>query len=273
MGVKIAMTDILPFFQKCAPQIEGAVKELEQKGVEIKVAFFVVQFLKDGKLLAACPLPVSSANLMKDKANHGVKTLVEKGLTSAVISVQNQLNPGQSEEVVKYEAKEFFNWQGKKYGPGQEVILPKGFDPSGLPVKLKQEAPEIEEAVGVILPQKKKKPLAGKVHLRDADALLQKVHGTDQSSTYYTVALSDRVNVAARIKKKTLSLRLEGKLSKEDEVRASTAGFQKASAGHMSMHVDCQQVPPVAVIGGMLFRLGVSFQQIVTNEAEIPVEN
>lgn len=273
MGVKIAMTDILPFFQTCAPQTVASVKELEQKGVEIKIAFFVVQFLKDGKMLAACPLPASSANLMKGKANHGVKTLVEKGLTSAVISVQNQLNPGQSAEVVKYEATEFFNWQGKKYGPGQEVLLPMGFDPSGLPVKPKGLEEEVETVSESQPVQKKKKPLAGKIHLKDADALLQKVHGTDQSSTYYAVALSDRVKVAARIKKKTLSLRIEGKLSKEDEVRASTAGFQKASAGHLSLHVDCQQVPPVAVIGGMLFRLGVSFQQIVTNEAEIPVEN
>ena len=234
MGVKIAMGSPVQFFEKIVPDMADQVKELEAAGVKITVGFFTVLFEFGGKQFP-CSLPVSTTNLMKGMATYSAKMMCVAGITQLVKDVYAAKFPGKVAESV-----------------------------IGM---------QLNEQIAPPAPKTIKKPMKDKVKLGQSEALLQKVFGTDANSTYYTVALAERVKVAARIRKKALSLRIEGPLTQLEKSRALQAGFQSSPQGHLSLHVDCCSVPPVAVIGGMLFRLGVSFREIVTNEQEIPVEN
>lgn len=227
--------DNTAFFEKVYPHLLPKVKKIQAAGGVVSLSFYKCAIQKDGKHLSGCTLPASVAVLMKNTAPTSAKAMAETGLQHCIDEAYQILVPEE---------------QTTKLGS----LLKDHLIPTP--------------------PATKKKVVmsGGKIALKDATELLQAVSGTDSSSTYYVVALSPRMKIAARIKKTALSLRIEGPFTKEDELKASLAGFTKSSS-HMSVHVDCQNIPPFAVLGGMLFRLGVSFDKVLSNPEEFKYES
>lgn len=276
------MTDPIEFFQKVLPTHVERVKKLIGAGVDVKLGFFSVAFLKDGKTLSNCSLPSATTTLINGTAPKASAMMVETGLIQTITEAYDAMFPGKmAGEGVDFVAIAHFEKDGIDYNPGEVVnLLPeeaakysgyvKSLEPA-VPSEPKPK-PKPKPAAPVATKPVGSKPTNKKVALSEAQALLQPVRGTDEDSTYYAVALSQSVKVGARVRKTALSIRIEGDLSKADEIRASSAGFTKSSSGHLSVHVDCKAVPPMAVLGGMLFRLGTTFDQVVTNEKELPHE-
>lgn len=290
MGIKIAMNDPIEFFQKLLPDHVDRVKKMIGAGVEVKLGFFSVQFTKGGKSLSNCSLPAATTTLLNGTAAKSASLMAVTGLTQTVIEAYEKVFPGKMEaEKDEYKVVGTLQYNGAVYESGEfiELLPEEAAKYAGVIVPVKQATVEQEQTLEApVKPKPAKKPAApvkqpavagskktnGKVPLVDAEALLQPVKGTDEASTYYAVALSQDMKVGARVRKTALSIRIEGNLSKADEIRASGAGFTKATEGHLSVHVDCKNVPPIAVLGGLLFRLGTTFDQVLTNEKEFPHE-
>ena len=280
MGVKLAMTDPIDFFQKVLPSHVERVKKLIGAGVDVKLGFFSVAFLKGGKTLSNCSLPSATTTLINGTAPKASAMMVETGLIQTITEAYDAVFPGKlSSEGKDFVVTSHLEKDGIDYAPGDVInLLPeelskldgyvKSLEPKAAEPEVQPKAPKKPVVKKAVVAQ----PSNKKVALYDAQALLQPVRGTDEDSTYYAVALSNTIKVGARVKKTALSIRIEGDMTKADEIRASSAGFTKSSSGHMSVHVDCKAVPPMAVLGGMLFRLGTSFDQVVTNEKEFPHE-
>lgn len=107
------------------------------------------------------------------------------------------------------------------------------------------------------------------VRLKDATKMYQKVMGTNAGSTYFVVAMNDRVKVAARIRGNDVSFRVEGDL-KQDVIEAFTKVGLSAKAGYMSGHMTCSpQAPANRVIGAVLLGSGLEFATPVPNCARV----
>ena len=126
-------------------------------------------------------------------------------------------------------------------------------------------------------------PVAAVIQLRDATALLQKVKGTSLDSVYHTIALNDRVKVAARItsvattSEKTVSFRIEmPNATKEEQLRVKQAliiGTGSSWKGNYgSLHITTGNLPLGRVVGAFLMGLGVQFSQQITWEGDLPVD-
>jgi hypothetical protein len=106
--------------------------------------------------------------------------------------------------------------------------------------------------------------------LKDATDLYQPVHGTDEGSTYYVIALNDTLKVAARIKNKNkVSLRVEGSGMKALKPKLKAAGLVD-SGTYCSVHLsaDTDDLARKS-IGAVLFGIGEPFQKVATNMALI----
>ena len=276
------MNDPIEFFQKLLPEHVDRVQKLIGAGVEVKLGFFSVQFNKSGKTLSNCSLPAATTTLLNGSAAKSASLMAVTGLTQTLIEAYEKVFPGKMEaEKETYVVTGTLQHENVVYNTGEVIdLLPEEVVKfAGVIAPLKPDSVEkVESAPAVTKPKPKPKAAVepkktnGKVPLSEAAALLQPVKGTDDASTYYAVALSQDMKVGARVRKTALSIRIEGNLTKADEIRAGTAGFTKSSEGHLSVHMDCKNVPPIAVLGGMLFRLGTTFDQVLTNEKEFPHE-
>jgi len=92
--------------------------------------------------------------------------------------------------------------------------------------------------------------------LGEATKLHQKVQGTNTGSRYVVIALSPDLNVAARYKGHSLSIRVEGDVKKHVD-RLKAAGFDGVkAANYASMHLQCDsdvmaRRAASSVLGGM----------------------
>ena len=102
--------------------------------------------------------------------------------------------------------------------------------------------------------------------LREATQLLQPVRGTDSSSTYFVVALSEAIKAAVRIKNNRVSFRIDGDFTQEIIDSMVVAGFTPSNKGHYSMHLDCVDAEMARkTVGSLLFSSGIPFDQATTN--------
>lgn len=117
------------------------------------------------------------------------------------------------------------------------------------------------------------KPVDAVIHLKDAKAIGQKVHGTSTGSVYYTIAVGEHVKIAARLSGGgSVSIRTEwqGNLPQAETKKLETAGvIMKGNYG--SVHFDAAGVPVAKIIGAFLMDTGLAWQQVVTNGGELVV--
>lgn len=98
----------------------------------------------------------------------------------------------------------------------------------------------------------------GVVPLHDATELYQQVHGTSSGSVYQVVILLDGAAVAARVKGKTLSLRVEGPKLTTYKDSLTDLGFSIKDANkYSSVHFDIGEIGlGLKTIGAVAGRLG-----------------
>lgn len=122
-----------------------------------------------------------------------------------------------------------------------------------------------------VTPAAKPVPTDAVVHLKNAKALGQKVHGTSTGSVYYTIALSEHVRVAARITGGSISIRAEWTDNPQAELEKLTDAGVQMKTGYGSIHFDAAGVPVQRVIGAFLLGTGIQWKQVITSGAELVV--
>jgi hypothetical protein len=75
------------------------------------------------------------------------------------------------------------------------------------------------------------------VKLRNATKMYQLVGGSEGSSRYVVVAMTDELKVAARHRNSMLSLRVEGPGIAKHKARLTQAGFSKFGTDYASVHL------------------------------------
>lgn len=118
----------------------------------------------------------------------------------------------------------------------------------------------------------KTKPVDKVIDLKDAAALGQKVHGTSTGSVYHTIALTDKVKVAARLYKSgSISIRAEWTDSPTEELKKLAEAGVQMKPTYGSIHFDAQDVPLQRVIGAFLVGTGIQWKAAVMNGAELVI--
>lgn len=119
-------------------------------------------------------------------------------------------------------------------------------------------------------------PVNAVVPLRDAKALYQRVVGTSPGSVYVVVAMSDTINVAAKMDgPMALSVRVEGK-GLDDAATVAKLQSQKLTLKiketfkYMSQHYPCNDdAPPQKVLGAILLGSGIEFNTPLPKVAKV----
>lgn len=103
---------------------------------------------------------------------------------------------------------------------------------------------------------------AAPVELRKATMMYQPVMGTSAGSRYFLVAANEDIRVAARIKKGTLSVRIEGPSWKKYVSNIQTCGFDNVKDDYASIHLAVGEDVVLAskTLGAILLGLGVLFE-------------
>lgn len=240
---------------QCAPilihdaQMNGLMAEYKETGVRIYVAPTakgVIEQLAPIKLgvlssIISGNLPSGGATF--SLARNGIEKAVKKVLSElAILSVYHEI--GEEPVYVPLSSAETAKILGasETTSPSLSAIFqppPKGKAPS---------------------------PSSALPALKDANGLLQPVKGTDEGSTYFVIALSDDVKVAARIKHKgSFSMRVEGPGVKAIKGILKQVGFTD-NGTYCSVHMAADSDLLVhKSIGAMLFGMGLKFDQSVTH--------
>lgn len=149
-----------------------------------------------------------------------------------------------------------------------EIYKNTGFDTVALPVQAaSQPKPAKNIPTGEVIP------------LRMAMAVGQKVKGTSPTSIYHTIAVNDRVKVAAKISKYgELAFRVECihptpmEMSKvKQAVDWKTA--VKSGGAYGSKHMSAGDIPIARVVGAFLLGFGVQFDDQITYEGQLVMDN
>lgn len=112
----------------------------------------------------------------------------------------------------------------------------------------------------------------GVVKLADAEALGQRVYGTNEGSIYRLIAANQRVKVAARVKGHQLSIRVEVKAALVPEIiNIKNSGVTWHEQGYGSLHLGCNGMPVSKVLGAYLYGLGIHFDRVLAPGEEVPV--
>jgi ribosomal protein L7/L12 len=120
--------------------------------------------------------------------------------------------------------------------------------------------------------QEPQKPTGGVIHLKNAAALGQQVHGTSSGSVYHCIAFSEHVKVAARIYKSgTISIRAEWTDNPTSELKKLEEAGVQLKGQYGSIHFDAGEVPSQRVIGAFLIGTGIAWKQMVTNGADLVI--
>jgi hypothetical protein len=109
------------------------------------------------------------------------------------------------------------------------------------------------------------------VKLSEATKLYQPVRGTDADSIYHAVAIGEKLNVAARIKKDhAVTIRVEGAALQDDSMvklkyNLVNAGLTSKDT-HCSIHLSTASDDLTRKsIGAMIFAIGYPFKEIATD--------
>jgi ribosomal protein L7/L12 len=116
------------------------------------------------------------------------------------------------------------------------------------------------------------KPVPQVVHLKEAKALGQKVHGTSTGSVYYCIAYTDHVKVAARIMKGgSISIRAEWTDSPTAELKKLEESGVSMKPNYASVHFGAEGVPLQRVIGAFLVGTGINWKAAVMNGSDLVI--
>lgn len=116
------------------------------------------------------------------------------------------------------------------------------------------------------------KPVPSVIHLKDAKALGQQVHGTSTGSVYYTIALSEHVKVAARLYKSgSISIRAEWTDTPTDELAKLSAAGVGMKGNYGSIHFDASGVPIERVVGAFLVGTGIKWKSVIMSGADLVI--
>lgn len=114
------------------------------------------------------------------------------------------------------------------------------------------------------------KPVDQVIHLKEAKALGQQVHGTSAGSVYHCIALSEHIKLAARIYKSgSISIRAEWTDNPKDELQKLQESGMGMKGAYGSIHFDAQEVPLQRVIGAFLVGTGIQWKAAVMNGADL----
>lgn len=212
---------------------EVLLLKLAGLGIKIALGEYSCSFLsKDNTELEVVTLPATSLMLSTPGgAAPDLKMQAKVSLEAAIIGIIKS-------PLVKEKPKE--------YGTPDPVTLVIDMGSGDAP---KFASKPVSEIPGVIL-------------LRDATELYQRVKGTSPGSVYVTVAVSDSIKVAAKVKGNKLSVRVESpQMFTAGTLKAFNAqGLSDTHDGkYMSGHYSCTNVTPDRVLGAVLVACGVKF--------------
>lgn len=265
------------------------VLPLMEHGVTISVQFTQILLSKDGQTKKV-DLPVNTTALMKASANPAAMLQAKSNVQKLFSEAKAEwLGQPLSIPTVKFDPNLLVpppileEYKDLKLNPDSVTILGVGGGGvgSGAGVKLPftvDDAPkDLSKTINDLKkPQKKpeKKPetptSTAVLKLKDAQHIGQKVKGTGSDSVYTVIAVNPRVKVAARIVNTSLSLRAEFvNAGIGERVALKSMGMKENSAGHYSMHMNCQDVPIARALGAFLFDVGIDFDERINSLKDI----
>jgi len=191
------------------------------------------------------------------------KAVLQKKVSDAVSQALNSAPPQGISDLGKASGLgDKLEAEGKAYGASSatQTAVNASMEVKGTQTgTMKGPAPTQQQSkpkwVGTDLAEGFKSP---KVRLRDATTMYQPVYGTDSSSTYYCIGLSENLCVGVRVKDNfRISFRVEGSIAKYQNELAG-AGLS-VNSEHASVHMDCgDMIMAQKAIGALLLSLGVN---------------
>lgn len=116
------------------------------------------------------------------------------------------------------------------------------------------------------------KPVPQVIHLKDALAIGQKVHGTSSGSVYHCIAVGEHIKVAARLYQGgSISIRAEWTDDPKSDIKKLEEAGMGLKGKYGSIHFDAQGVPLQRVIGAFLMGTGIVWKSVVTNGADLVI--
>ena len=194
-----------------------------------------VKVSKDGEVKATLPLKIS------DMVNPCTSIEEKKKKYNEVLEAIADYEAGLVCPVQKPE-----EWSPSKIYEASLPTIPEALSDEK---KSKKPLEAVEDVKGTV----EKMLQASKVPLKKADTLYQPVFGTDTSSCYFVVALSERMNVAARWIGKKLSVRVEGVLAESDKNTLIGLNMNMSGSSHASAHfTDISAIMVHKVVGSVI---------------------
>jgi ribosomal protein L7/L12 len=121
--------------------------------------------------------------------------------------------------------------------------------------------------------QDKEVPTKDVIPLRFAKAVGQPVKGTSAGSVYHTIAIGERVRVAARVfKNGSISIRVEWEtITNSEKAKLQANGFS-INNDYASIHLSAGEVPYSRIIGGFLLGMELPFKDQITDYKQIVLQ-
>ena len=240
-------------FLKLPPNGVSMYKAACAAGVEFTLAFYSVtaNMSKFGIPNKSVTLPASTTSLMKGTTD----PVTFEASAVQLIALLNEVTAVVSGGVAT---------------PAPVAPMPKAAVGNGAQTSYKVPEPKAAPSTPA---GEEPKPTSTPIRLREAEAIGQPVRGSSGGSIYYTVAISPRVKLAARvIGHGKVSIRAEGLPSDYEVQRLEACGMSKAGAEHWSIHFDQSNVPVSRILGAFVMGLEIDFQRQVTSANQIKVE-
>lgn len=271
MSVKINMKNQNPtaVFEKLCPPGEAETlsafkKAVNQGAIGVETGFWAItlEFPHTNAEKMGINLPVSVSQIMKGQADTAQVALASNAVAELMKAGLKAVGTVPVKPVEQFEAE----LSGSDAPVAPAVPKPKNMIGGSASAqakydKLKQQGQAKKFLEGLNLP----------VKLRDAKDLGQAVFGTSKGSVYWTIAVSERVKIAARVQGTSISIRAEGEPIGTEIAALKASGLTPASEGHYSMHLEAGQVPVARVLGAFLLGVGIPFDVQVTHAGQIKV--
>lgn len=284
MTVNLKMKNQTEIFEKLVgggsndSTLKSFKTHVENGNIKVEVGFWAItlDFPNHSQPKIGANLPVSVTQIMKGNADPATTAICANTAVELMKAGLKAVGAGaMAEFTAGAKASEFdAELTGKPDiapMPNPNVSVPKNVSKGASAVaKAKYDALKKNgEAV------KAAAALNDPIKLRDAVDLGQAVYGTSKGSIYWTIAVSERVKIAARIVPSgvnaTLSLRAEGLPNQQEQSLLLATGMSKSAEGHWSMHLECGSVPVARVVGAWLMGVGIDFDQQVTAANQLKV--
>ena len=274
MAVKMSMdtTEFMEaLFGADHPTIQQ-FKMLEAHGAKPEIGFYSVAFGHQGGHLTV-NLPVSTSTLLKGNGSSVatatcrtmVAQLIEQCLDTWFSGPDQHEQPAskpKKQAVPSEVSNDTVQSVANALGLGEQDMNSLGLGTTGTPTKP--------------LAAKSSVNISDVAKLHEAKFLGQKTRGTSPGSIYRCIAISSRLNVAARINyPSAVSIRAEGLPNQFEVAKLKALGFSLSGtlqSGHWSLHLDTAGLTPARVIGAVLMDMGVPFDLQIKTLKEAQLE-